>query len=64
MSDDKLQELKELAKGLGFDEVTGSLIKHDNIGLIHLTEFDTPSDLVVKIYRQGFIDCQNTIKRA
>jgi len=54
--------MKNLLKQLGFEHMTGSLWKHEKIGIIVLSDEDKPTDLAQKIYGRGYSECQAVIK--
>ena len=54
--------MKELLQQLGFEYITGELWKHELIGIISINEDNTPNDLVEKIYKRGYGECQVVIK--
>jgi len=54
--------MDELLKQLGFEYMTGSIWKHEKIGIISISENDKPIDLVQKIYDRGYEECQIIIR--
>lgn len=54
--------IEKLAEEIGFEYMTGTLWKHERIGIISISKNDKPIDLVQKIYDRGFGECQVVIK--
>lgn len=54
--------MEKLLKELGFEHITGTLWKHEKIGIVSIFENDKPIDLVQKIYDRGYGECQVIIR--
>jgi len=54
--------MEDLLKQLKFTHFTGTLWKHEGIGMISIEDGDNEYSLVRKIYQRGYGECQVVIK--
>lgn len=54
--------MEKLLKQLGFKHFTGTLWKHEMVGIIQISPEDKPADVVQRIYDRGYGECQVIIR--